>query len=190
MDELLQIRVVITITITIFLIFIYTLFFFNWSKNIKFWPKQKSIHSILHNCITKSKKINVNKLENSYNKIKELFKDKEGEIHLDKMHKLLSIMSNQKDKGDKYLIIELLNKMQVEQKYFSVSKNFQILLNNIDSCLELESVDKQQLKMNITLLYNKIGEIEREVRSSNQGYWVGLIGIVVSVVSFVFSFVQ
>ena len=183
----LQVKILITIVIVIFFIFIYTLFFFNWSNDFEFWSKQKNIHAILNQFKNKSKSITSSKLNKAYSEIENLFKDKQGEIHTIKMYTTLSKMIIKNDKGDKYLINALLMKMKKEQKYFAVSKNFQILFRNIDDQLSATTLDKNQLKTNITLVYNKIGDIEREANFSKKGYWVGLFSLIITILSIMYS---
>lgn len=186
--DTLETKILIGIAVMIFLIFIYTLFFFSWSKDIKIWTKQKNIHAILKKYITKNK--STHKLNKAFDEIKNLFKDKQENFALGKMYNILNEMTRKKDKGDKYLIESLLSKMQTEHKYFAVSKNSQILFENIDAQLTSANLNKQQLQMDITLVYNKISELERDSIYSKKGYWVGLVGLIISVISTIYSIIK
>lgn len=171
-------EILIGITIAIFLIFIYTLFFFNWLKDIKFWPKKKHIVAILTKYANKRKAKNI--LNQLYNEMKAIY-SKNNEDNL-KLHRALEKYQNSKlDKKPKNLLNELLKKIVAENKYMFVSKNFQILFTKIETQLKQDTIDKKKLQEDITLIYNKIGEVEMGSISSKKAYWVGVIGIIISV---------
>jgi len=41
-----------------------------------------------------------------------------------------------------------------------------------------------------TYVYNKIGEVERDANFSKKGYWVGLVGLVISIISIIYSIIK